>query len=365
MKQLLLIVIVLALVSSTISCIPTQPPTLAPTPEPTPSPTPTPTPAPTPTAVSLDILSHSSYTKYKSYVSWPSGKRYKGRFLHIVGEFQNPSSVHVRLDKDKIEVTFYDAGGSTIDADFVLKHAFAREAVLAPGQKWPFRLVVVNEEASKRVASYELLAKGHQTSEVPDEVEVLSHGLFQNANLKLLGEVKNTTNENIQVRRIATFYDEKGTVIAADVFFPGVAIVLGPGEKAPFSLLPVPREVPGETERSEVIARWEVSDTAPYREFEILNLVYQEGPKWAGPQYRVEGEVKNSGKQSVTSVWVYATYYDAEGKVIYYSLSHVEPDTLAPGDKGSFELRAPPPPWVWEISNYALLVKSTPLEKEK
>ena len=48
MKQLLLIAIVLALVSSTISCIPTQPPTLAPAPtQPAPKSSISPTPAPT------------------------------------------------------------------------------------------------------------------------------------------------------------------------------------------------------------------------------------------------------------------------------------------------------------------------------
>ena len=201
------------------------------------------------------------------------------------------------------------------------------------------------------------MAKGHETTEMPHEAEVLSYGLLQNANLQLIGEVKNATGKNISVRLIATFYDEKGTVIAADAFYP--LIVLVPGEKAPFNLLPVPTEAPGEIERCEVVARWEVSDETPYREFEILNLVYQEGPKWSGPNYRIKGEVKNSGEQSVTSVYVYATYYDIEGKVIDYSLSGVEPDTLEPGDKGSFELFAPPPPW--EMLNYALLVKGRPL----
>jgi len=48
MKLFFLIAIVLALVSSTMSCIPTQPPTLAPMPEPTPTPTPETSPRPEP-----------------------------------------------------------------------------------------------------------------------------------------------------------------------------------------------------------------------------------------------------------------------------------------------------------------------------
>lgn len=50
MKLLLLTAIILALVSSTISCIPT--PSLAPAPTPTPTPTPAPTPIPLPEAPS-------------------------------------------------------------------------------------------------------------------------------------------------------------------------------------------------------------------------------------------------------------------------------------------------------------------------
>ncbi len=342
----------------------TQKPTIPAPPQeaeaPSPAPTEEPKPASEPTTVNLEVLSHSSYMKYGSYVSWPSGKHYKGHFFHIVGEFRNPGSLNVRLDNDKIEATFYDTGGSVIEPDFILKDNFAEEEILAPGEKWPFRLVLLDEEASHQVANYELVGKGHETGEVPHRAEVLSYGLFQNANLKLIGEVRNTADENIRVRVIATFYDEKGTVIAADGFLP--LVVLAPGEKAPFWLLPVPTEAPGKVEGCEIVTIWSVSDVAPYREFEILSVVYQEGPEWSWKHHTIKGELKNSGKQIVTSVWVYATYYDDKGRVIDYSLSEVEPDMLKPGDKGSFELIAPPPPW--EMPDYALLVKGMPLEKE-
>ncbi len=253
-----------------------------------------------------------------------------------------------------MEANFYDADGSVIDADLVIRHKFAEEEILPPGGKWPFRLILLDEEASQRVVSYELLAKGYETTEMPRQAEVLSYGLFQNANLKLIGEVRNATSDNVNVRIIALFYDEKDTVIAAQEFF--AALVLRPGEKGPFWLLPVPTEAPGEIDRCELITRCEATGIMPYREFEVLNVVYQEGPKWKWDA--ITGEVRNIGQQSVTYIWVYATYYDAEGKVIYYSLSPVEPETLGPGETGSFELIAPSPPW--QMPNYALLVKASP-----
>lgn len=306
-----------------------------------------------PTAVALDILSHSSYIKYASYWSLYSGSQ-SGEFFHIIGELQNPTSENMKLDEDKIDVIFYDAGGSIIDTNSVLKYDFAEEEIIPPGGKWPFRLVLMDEEASKKVASYELLAKGHSTNRMPYQAEVLDYGLFQNANLKLVGEVKNTTSENVNIRLIATFYDEKGRVISVKGFFAPIA--LAPGEKAPFWLVPIPTEAPGNIEGCELITRCEISDTVPYREFEVFNVVFQKGPEWSWDA--ITGEVRNIGQQSATYVFVYAAFYDAEGKIIDYGISGVEPETLEPGEIGSFELVTPSPPW--QMPNYALLVKASP-----
>ena len=48
-------------------------------------------------------------------------------------------------------------------------------------------------------------------------------------------------------------------------------------EKAPFWLLPVPTEAPGKIEGCEIVTGSSVSVVAPYREFEILKVVYQGG----------------------------------------------------------------------------------------
>jgi len=93
--------------------------------------------------------------------------------------------------------------------------------------------------------------------------------------------------------------------------------VISIGDKAPFWLLPVPREAPGKVEGCEIVTGWSVSGVAPYREFEILSVVYQEGPEWSWKHHTIKGELMNSGKQIVTSVWVYATYYDDIAEVLF------------------------------------------------
>ena len=302
--------------------------------------------------IDLDIPSYSSYVEYGSYRSFSSGKIYQGDFLHIIGEVQNPSPLSVQFDNDNVKATFYDATGSVVDVDSLMRYEFADEVIIPPMGNWPFRLTLLDEEASESVASYEISARARQTRERPLQVEVLNYGLFSNGNLELVGEVKNTTGENIELRIIATFYDEKDTVIAADIIFSPPVLI--PGEKSPFWLLPLPKEAPGEIERCELIAKYEISNAACYREFEVLNLVHEEGPEWKWDT--LAGEVRNVGNQSCTYVWVYATFYDAEGNVIDTSLSYVEPIQLESGEIGAFELMAPSPPW--QMPNYAFLVVS-------
>jgi hypothetical protein len=305
--------------------------------------------------IDLNILSYSSYIEYGSYRSFSSGKDYQGDFLHIIGEVQNPSSLSVQFDNDNVKATFYDATGSVVDVDFILRYrfSFADEVIIPPMGNWPFRLTLLDEEASESVASYEISARARETRERPLQVEVLNFGMFSNGSRKLVGEVENTTSDNIETRIIAIFYDETGSVIAADIILPSA--VLRPSEKGPFWLSPLPKEALGEIERCELIAKYEISTEVCYREFEILNVVHEEGPDWKWDT--LTGKVRNTGNQSCTSVWVYAIFYNAEGNVIDWGLSDVEPTQLEPGDIGTFELIAPSSPW--QMPNYALLVVVT------
>ena len=305
--------------------------------------------------IDLNIPSYSSYIEYGNYRSFSSGKDYQGDFLHIIGEVQNPSSLSVQFDNDNVKATFYDAVGSVVDVDFILRYrfSFADEVIIPPMGNWPFRLTLLDEEASESVASYEISARARETRERPLQVEVLNFGMFSNGSRKLVGEVENTTSDNIELRIIATFYDETGTVIAADII--SSSRVLRPGEKGPFWLSHLPEEAPGQIERCELIAKYEISTEVCYREFEVLNLVHEEGPEWSWDT--LAGEVRNVGNQSCTSVYVYATFYDAEGNVIASHSSVVDPVPLESGEIGTFELRAPSPPW--QMPNYYLLVVSS------
>ena len=304
------------------------------------------------TSVTLDLLNYRSYIEYGSYISFPSGNRYSGNFLYIVGEFYNPSSQNVRLGDEKIEATFYDTNGSVInvDADTVSEHKYLKDETIPPGGKWPFKLIILDEGVSSMVASYDLSAKGRRISDEIPQIEIISYRLFPNRYFPskyndLIAEVQNTTNYFVEVTLLATFYDEEDLVIYADDLF--ITTPLCPGEKAPFGLSPVLIEA----KRCEVVARYVITQEIPYREFEVLNVDYEEGQT----RDSVTGEVKNTGQQSVTDVFMYVSFYDDEGELIDYRIAIVEPETLEPGGTGIFEIeRLPSAPW--QMPNYSILI---------
>jgi hypothetical protein len=302
------------------------------------------------TSVTLDVLNYRDYIEYASYISFTTSKRYSGNFLHIVGEFYNPSSQNVKLGDDKLEATFYDDSGTVIEVDNIVKTSYLQDETIPPGGKWPFRLVVLDEDISNRISSYNLSAKGRRISEEIIQIEIISYKLFPNRNFPdkyndLIAEVQNTTDSIIEVSLLATFYDEQGLVIEADDLF--IFTPLCPGEKAPFSLSPVVIEA----KRCELVARCVVVDEIPYREFKVFNIAYKEGHTWDS----LTGEIRNTGQQSVTNVYMKVSFYDEEGVLIDCGGAGVEPDTLEPGGTGVFEIEPLPEP-PWQMPNYSLLI---------
>jgi hypothetical protein len=282
-----------------------------------------------------------------------TGNKYRGDFLHIVGEFYNPSSHNVRLGDDKIEATLYDASGTVIEFDNIVKTVYWKDETIPPGGKRPFSLVVLDEDISNRVASYDLSAKGRRTSEEIIEIEIISFKLFPNRYHPdkyndLIAEVQNTTDNVIEVSLLATFYDEQGLVLKADTLF--ISTPLLPGEKAPFQLSPVAIEA----ERCELAVRCAVTEEIPYREFEVFNIAYEEGPTWRTSD-SLTGEIRNTGQQSVTNVYMRVSFYDEEGVLVDWGIARVEPETLEPGATGTFEIY-PLPPDPWQMPNYSLLI---------
>lgn len=114
------------------------------------------------------VLNHSSYIEYGSYriTQWPTGETsfVSGDLFHVVGEVQNV--IEENIEDVSIKLIFYDEYGAVIDVDHI-KSKFKLLDILTPGQKSPFEKVLIDVEASKRVARYEFLVESNITMEEP------------------------------------------------------------------------------------------------------------------------------------------------------------------------------------------------------
>ena len=362
MKRLvvLCVVILLVMLSGTlvISCkqqpppAPTPAPAPAPTPAPAPAPTPAPAPAPTPAPPSpkpapptpvptqvpgkADILSHSSYRESGSWKEIFSGKTYKGNFLHIVGEIQNSGAVN--LEDFKINATYFDSNDTFLNTGPT--HLEHDPRWLAPGKKAPFLLILLDEEASKKVASYELVLEFSETTEAPYELDILGDRGYVSkwGTYDVIGEVQNRGESNIEsVKVYAAFYDQNGMVIAIDYTYTGTngLDTLSPGQKSPFKVYPSHSEVKGKVQGYSLHADCKISDRAIYREFQILSHNSRVGTLG---DYIVEGEIKNIGDQDAKFVKIVAIFYGADNKVLAAGFTYADPRDLKVGEIGQFKL---------------------------
>ena len=265
-----------------------------------------------------------------------TGKVYKGDFLHIVGEVQNSGSVN--LEDFEIEAAYFDPNGLTIDAGPT--HLERDPGLLRPGEKAPFMLILLDEEAGKRVASYELVLDFSATTEEPYELQILGDRAFVSKQgfYHVIGEVQNASQSNIEsVRVYVTFYDESGTVIDIGFTFSGI-IGLGtltPGQKSPFDVYSGRADVKESVHSHSLHGEARVTDRVIYRQFQILN---HESKVGILGDYIVEGTIKNIGDQDVKFVKVVGTFYGADKKLAAAASAFTDPRDLEAGEIGQFEL---------------------------
>jgi hypothetical protein len=308
---------------------------------------------PTPVTAKAEIVNHGSYM-YSATYHQIFGGTWSGEFPHIVGEIQNVSTINIRVEK--IDVVFYDTSGAVIEDMSCCSLKPYLPDILTPGQKFPFRKVLLDEQVSKEVASYEFSIESIKAKEEPLPVKLVSYDMYQHPPPhehihEIYGEVQNTGDENINSPTVwASFYDEDGRIIDAHSFWVGAELgldVLRPGEKSPFLIDYIPRnDIVDKIKSCELIIKSNATDEASYREFEILSHKAEIEPVGAlGNCYVVTGEVKNTGDQDVSHVNIIASFYDAEGNLIATGWTLVgefgERDLNA-GETGTFELRATP-----------------------
>jgi hypothetical protein len=282
------------------------------------------------------ILSHSSYTQAGKWRELGTGKSYEGEFLTIVGEVQNSGPVN--LDDFEIGPTYFDASGTIIEAGPV--HTAQDPGLLRTGEKAPFMVILLDEEAGRGVAGYELALGFTSTAEEPYELELLADWMFTDkwGTRHVIGVVKNAGPSNVDsVKIYATFYDEAGTVIDMDFTYTGVGGLgtLAPGEKSPFDASPDRADVQDRVHSYSLHAEARTTDKPIYRQLEILSHSSSVGI--LGDTI-VEGTIKNTGDQDVTFVKVVGAFYRPDGRLAAAAFAYTDPIDLKAGETGQFSL---------------------------
>jgi len=301
---------------------------------------------------------------HNSYIDWESLSKgeevYEGNFFHVVGVIQDTGTKNI---KDVgVELTFYDAQGEKILAGPVHGSlGFYRiedgveipENLLGPGDKLPFRTVLLDAEASAKVANYDISVKYAVTDEEPyRNLVILNHRLRSRyGSASVIGELMNSGDQHLSCVSIyAAFYDGAGRIVDA-AYYPAPLYILVPGEKIAFATYSASIEGNVTYELTTTCLK---TRSTPYREFEILAHTSRTD------QYGylvLEGEVANTGDQDATEVRVAADFYDEDGMPLggYYT----EIPQIRAGERSPFEVVLWDEELAAEVANYTFHISSS------
>jgi hypothetical protein len=187
------------------------------------------------TAFQVAILSHEGY--YASLAGW----------YVIAGEVINAGNTNANFVN--VTVRFYGSNGTILDT---LSSPIALH-ILRPGEKSPFKVFLKDSAKAKKVDHYDidLEFSGFDWEVQTPGLEILTSQYSSSKNewigygtVRVEGEIKNIGNitaENVLL--YATFYDENGTVVDAQVGGEVGGLDLQPNETKPFQIeLSMPNE---------------------------------------------------------------------------------------------------------------------------
>jgi len=323
------------------------------------------------------VASHNSYIQ-PGHHEIEGGVIYEGDFLHVIGVVQVTGAKNI---KDVgVEVTFYDSGGERIVADPVvsLLGTYRLEDgvqvpynLLGPGDKLPFHVVLLDEAASAKVASYKISVKYEVTEQEPyTKLAVLSHRLWSSwTGITVIGELANTGEKYVGFVSVhVAFYDPAGKIVGAE-YYPAPMCILVPGEKiafATFERVTFTAQIEGDV-TYELMPICIVRDLVPYKEFKILSHRIQGTLSWEPyGSLILEGEVANTGDRDAADVVVAADFYDREGKPVggyYADIPEIKAGKSSPFRIEFWELTCPEidlPCPASHVANYTFHVSSGP-----
>ena len=192
-------------------------------------------------------------------VSILSTSQYSSEFgsTYIVGEVRN--NLEDLVNFVQIVGRFYDSEGVLIDTDFT----YTTLDVLRPGEKSPFKLIIIDQSVAQRIANYTLTVDWDPLFAVPARVANATVLTVQEGEQRIgefgryeaVGEVVNGGAEDTEfVKVAATFYDENGRVIEADYTYTDPSDV-GAGQSAPFEITVLDEDISEEIESVKLTAQ--------------------------------------------------------------------------------------------------------------
>ncbi|NJN95211.1 MAG: hypothetical protein HC875_14460, partial [Anaerolineales bacterium] len=150
--------------------------------------------------------------------------------------------------------------------------------------------------------------------------------------LHVVGEVRNDSNVDVGQTDIAiTFYDGAGAAIGA-ANGQTILDVIPPGENSPF-LITLSRPEGMESYSVRAVARPVAPQLAP----QLAVIQVKRFEDEAG-FFHVKGVIENSGSIVARRAKVAAVIYGRGGAVINVGFTYLNPPTLAPGERASYEV---------------------------
>lgn len=167
-----------------------------------------------------------------------------------------------------------------------------------------------------------------------------------------LGEVVNLSGrpaEEVQVQ--VSLHDEKGQLLAAEGAFVQVDIVPA-GERAPFAILFTAPPTSFAQYQTQVLGGVPSTHLGP--RYPDLKVVEDQGGWQEDENYRVQGQVHNTGQADAERVLVVVTLYDGEDHVVAARAVSIAADLFLAGARAPFDVILTP---VGEVARYDVQVQ--------
>jgi hypothetical protein len=171
-------------------------------------------------------------------------------------------------------------------------------------------------------------------------------------NFKIFGLIRNNSEVDVQdVWVTLELYDAAGEVVHSGSTST-MPFVIPSGEVSLFDIF-FPVQIMPQVEQLGMLIEWKEKypDTEWTRDgFEVISV--ESGI--VGDNYEVWGELRNAGDLNAPSITIVGLFYDVDGRLIAWSMTHI--DDLAAGASAKFSMRE----WredLSEIARYELLIE--------